>query len=143
MDKNVKILIIVCVILVGGLGLTIGMLLEKNSGISNAQNNSTGNLSVSVQNASNITNGTSESKNVETKQLNNGIMSKSKALSLMNKIVKENSGSGYTLTAPSLISQKSIYHSSAYYGDNSDDNNYRGFIQIDSKTGEIICYGVN
>ncbi len=50
MEKTVKILIVVCIILICGFGLTIGMLLEKNSNIASAQNNS--NVNQSVQTSS-------------------------------------------------------------------------------------------
>lgn len=40
MDKMVKILIIVCIILVAGFRLATGMLMEKNSGMAAVQNNS-------------------------------------------------------------------------------------------------------
>jgi hypothetical protein len=51
MEKTVKILIIVCIILVAGIGVTTGMLIEKNSKVSNVQNDPAENPS--AQNTSN------------------------------------------------------------------------------------------
>ena len=73
MDKTVKILIIVCIILVAGLGLTVGMLIEKNSGITTSQSNSIGNQS--VQNTSNSSIGhvnTTVKTSKTVKNINNG-----------------------------------------------------------------------
>ena len=72
MDRMVKILIIVCVILVAGIGLTTGMVIEKNSGMPIVQNNSTGNHS--VQNTSNA-----QGKHVNTAVENNTTKKQSNA----------------------------------------------------------------
>ncbi len=145
LEKEIKILVVICIILVAGLSVVTGMLIGNNSGVSNIQNNSTGNQS--VQNVTNNSvNNVSKTKSDTNKNVNSqssGIMSTDEAYSLMNNIIKKRNGPGYTLTPPALISQNMIYHSSAYYGETGIDENYRGFIQIDSTTGDIICYSVH
>lgn len=130
MDKAVKILIIVCIILVAGLGLTVGMLMEKNSGIATAQSNAVGNQS--VQNTSGVGND-SESNNHMTSR-NSDIISINYAKSRMQSFVNADNGEGCSIAYPELNDQKTRYHAAIY----SIDGNYIGDIYINSKTGKLV-----
>lgn len=146
MRRFEKILIVLCIILIAAFGITLGMLLEQNLGNKQSNpNNSIGNQSIqnSVNTSVNNVSKTKSNANKNVKNYSSGIMSTNEAYSLMKSIVKKRNGAGYTLTPPALISRNTIYHSSAYYGESGVDENYRGFIQIDSTTGNIICYSVH
>lgn len=130
MDKTVKILIIVCIILVAGLGLTVGMLMEKNSGMATAQSNVVENQS--VQNMSSVNNNSEANAHIANK--NSSVISTKDAKSRMQLLVNSNNGEGCSVAYPKLNGQKTIYHAAIY----GMEGNYIGDIYINSKTGKLV-----
>ena len=130
MDKTVKILIIVCIILVAGLGLTVGMLMEKNSGMATAQSNAVGNQS--VQNMSGVNNNSEANPHIANK--NSSVISTKDAKSRMQLLVNSNNGEGCSVAYPELNGQKTIYHVAIC----GMEGNYIGDIYINSKTGKLV-----
>jgi len=88
MDRTVKILIIICIFLVAGIGLTTGMLIEKNW--ANTPNNSIGNQS--IQNTSNTMDkhvNTTVQNHTDKNQAHNGEkLFKGKYYTIINKELK-------------------------------------------------------
>jgi len=139
MEKTVKILIIVCIILVAGIGVTTGILIGKNSKVSDVQNDSAGNHS--VQNTSHIqvntTQSTSESKSIKTKSI---YADSAKVYSKAQAWVKSNYPEGYTVSYPvlgELAPINNTYYS--YYMEIDDDNgNYIRTLKASAYSGELF-----
>lgn len=126
----VKILIVVCIILFAGMGLTVWMLMEKNSGTATAQSNSIENQS--MQNTSGANNNSKVNAHIASK--NASVMSAKDAKSHMQLLVNSNNGKGCSISYPELNSQKTTYHAVIY----GMDGNYIGDIYINSKTGKLV-----
>ena len=125
MEKAVKILIIFCIILIAGIAVIAGMLIEKNSSLP-VQNNSTGNIS--VQNTSNVqvntTPSTSKSKPTKSTSI---YANPNTVYNKANAYVKTNYPAGYSVTYPVLgeLAANDTYYS--YYME--IDDNYGVYVR--------------
>jgi predicted PurR-regulated permease PerM len=91
MEKNTKILLIVCVILVGVLSLTIGLLITNQSNtpsVLNTTNNTTSTLNNSINQTSKVQN-----------QTKNQLITEQQAINIYKKNVGNNDGGNYRYVA--------------------------------------------
>lgn len=126
-NSIVKYIIILCVVLVVGVGITAGMLIEENLGnskISATENNSTENQ-------------TSQNVTPQNNQSSNQIISNADAFSLAQSYMSSSNqfdSSSYISTV-SLEQNKNVYHAVVRGG---DYGMYVGDIYIDAHTCNLI-----
>lgn len=138
MEKTVKILVIVCIVLVALLSLTIGML------IGNQQNTrlalkTTNNTNLSVNTTNNTTKVNNAAKNTQSKQ-NNKLLSPSQAMAIANNY---ESSFGYKAAGLNYIdfvnTHLDDYGNPYYHVDLIPINGsgYDCYVVIDAKTGAV------
>lgn len=146
MDKTFKILVIVCIILIAGIGVTAGMLIERGFNGKTTQNNSLTNQTVqNVSNSSSIANESQNTENVQNNQ-NNGLISRSKAMAIANDYASQYG------TEASGLNYISLFDGKGLYGGKDGDPYYHvdlkwksghskpydaGYVEIDAKTGAV------
>ena len=132
LSQSTKILIVVCVILVAGLGITAGALMQMNKVEVAVSNNSTNNSLNSTNNS-----------NVNTTQTNQDkIISKSEAIAIANK-----HAAAYNYTATNIVNyipgpvngvSENSYWKVVLKNKNPRDEHVRLYVFIDAVTGKVI-----
>ncbi len=144
MEKNVKILLITCVILVAILSLTLGILIG-NKDSANPSLNTTNNTTLTV-NATNNTNTKSDVNNnaTSTQSNQNKLIGTSKAIAIANKYVSKDgqvaTGNVDFLSGIEMYQGRTghpFYHVDLKWKSGYSQPYDAGYIEIDAITGKV------